>query len=109
MLKIKSCAHLSLIDFPLLTTALSAEITTPKDVKTKKAISEKVFQHFSLFFRRARMEMLAALKARREALESKMKEKKRLLKELCIKEGKHLKLSIEIVKYLLILVNNKLC
>jgi hypothetical protein len=35
------------------------------------------------------MEMLAALKARREALESKMKEKKRLLKELCIKEGKH--------------------
>ncbi len=34
------------------------------------------------------MEMLAALKARREALESKMKEKKRLLKELCIKEGK---------------------
>ncbi len=37
------------------------------------------------------MEMLAALKARREALESKMKEKKRLLKELCIKEGKHLK------------------
>jgi len=35
------------------------------------------------------MEMLAALKARREALESKMKEKKRLLKELCIKEGKY--------------------
>ena len=33
------------------------------------------------------MEMLAALKARREALDSKMKEKKKLLKELCIKEG----------------------
>ena len=37
--------------------------------------------------RRARMEMLAALKARREALDSKLKEKNRLLKELCIKEG----------------------
>ena len=37
--------------------------------------------------RRARMEMLAALKARREALESKLKEKNKLLKELCIKEG----------------------
>lgn len=37
--------------------------------------------------RRARMEMLAALKARREALDSKLKEKNKLLKELCIKEG----------------------
>ena len=31
--------------------------------------------------------MLAALKARREALELKLKEKNELLKELCIKEG----------------------
>ena len=31
--------------------------------------------------------MLAALKARREALELKLKEKNDLLKELCIKEG----------------------
>ena len=37
--------------------------------------------------RRARMEMLAALKARREALDSKIKEKNKILKELCIKEG----------------------
>merc|ERR1719481_535243 len=37
--------------------------------------------------RRARMEMVQALKARREALEEKLKEKKSLLKELCIKEG----------------------
>lgn len=37
--------------------------------------------------RRLRMEMLSALKARKEALESKMKEKNKLLKELCIKEG----------------------
>ncbi len=33
------------------------------------------------------MEMVAALKARREALEDKLKEKEKLLKELCIKEG----------------------
>jgi hypothetical protein len=46
-----------------------------------------VILKIDLLSRRARMEMLAALKARREALESKMKEKKRLLKELCIKEG----------------------
>lgn len=31
--------------------------------------------------------MLAALKARKDALESKLKEKRKLLKELCIKEG----------------------
>ena len=37
--------------------------------------------------RRARQEMVAALKARREALEEKLKEKKVLLKELCLKEG----------------------
>ena len=37
--------------------------------------------------RRARMEMVAALKARREALEAKLKEKKALLKEVCLKEG----------------------
>ena len=37
--------------------------------------------------RRARMEMVAALKARREALEEKLKEKKSLLKEVCLKEG----------------------
>ena len=37
--------------------------------------------------RRARQEMVIALKARREALEEKLKEKKGLLKELCLKEG----------------------
>lgn len=37
--------------------------------------------------RRARQEMVIALKARREALEEKLKEKKNLLKELCLKEG----------------------
>ena len=37
--------------------------------------------------RRARMEMVAALKVRREALDAKLKEKLKLLKELCIKEG----------------------
>ena len=37
--------------------------------------------------RRARQEMVIALKARREALEEKLKEKKSLLKELCLKEG----------------------
>ena len=37
--------------------------------------------------RRARQEMVIALKARREALEEKLKEKKCLLKELCLKEG----------------------
>ena len=31
--------------------------------------------------------MVVALKARREALEEKLKEKKVLLKELCLKEG----------------------
>lgn len=37
--------------------------------------------------KRLKVEMLAALKARREALEAKLKEKNVLLKELCIKEG----------------------
>ncbi len=37
--------------------------------------------------KRLKVEMLAALKARREALDSKLKEKNALLKELCIKEG----------------------
>ena len=37
--------------------------------------------------KRLKSEMLAALKARREALELKLKEKNELLKELCIKEG----------------------
>ena len=37
--------------------------------------------------KRLKVEMLAALKARREALEAKLKEKNALLKELCIKEG----------------------
>uniref|UniRef100_A0A0K2UBC2 FERM domain-containing protein n=1 Tax=Lepeophtheirus salmonis TaxID=72036 RepID=A0A0K2UBC2_LEPSM len=37
--------------------------------------------------RRARIEMLSALRARREALDSKLKEKTKLLKELCLKEG----------------------
>merc|ERR1719481_1768676 len=37
--------------------------------------------------RRARQEMVVALKARREALEEKLKEKKALLKEVCLKEG----------------------
>ena len=37
--------------------------------------------------KRLKSEMLAALKARREALELKLKEKNDLLKELCIKEG----------------------
>ena len=37
--------------------------------------------------RRARLEMVAALKARREALDDKLKEKLKQLKELCIKEG----------------------
>jgi len=37
--------------------------------------------------RRARMEMLQALKARREALVAKLEEKNKILKELCIKEG----------------------
>ena len=37
--------------------------------------------------KRLKVEMLAALKARREALDAKLKEKNALLKELCIKEG----------------------
>ena len=37
--------------------------------------------------KRLKSEMLAALKARREALELKLKDKNELLKELCIKEG----------------------
>ena len=37
--------------------------------------------------KRLKSEMLAALKARREALELKLKEKNELLKELGIKEG----------------------
>lgn len=37
--------------------------------------------------KRAKMEMVAALKARRDALEAKLKEKNKLLKDLCIKEG----------------------
>jgi hypothetical protein len=37
--------------------------------------------------KRLKAEMLAALKARREALEAKLQEKNGLLKELCIKEG----------------------
>lgn len=37
--------------------------------------------------KRARMEMVAALKARREALDAKLKEKLKQLKDLCIKEG----------------------
>ena len=37
--------------------------------------------------KRAKMEMVAALKARREALEAKLQEKQALLKDLCIKEG----------------------
>ncbi len=37
--------------------------------------------------KRAKMEMVAALKARREALEAKLKEKQKILKDLCIKEG----------------------
>ena len=37
--------------------------------------------------KRAKAEMVAALKARREALEEKAREKRALLKEICIKEG----------------------
>ena len=37
--------------------------------------------------KRAKAEMVAALKARREALEEKLREKKAMLKEICIKEG----------------------
>jgi hypothetical protein len=37
--------------------------------------------------KRAKMEMVAALKARRDALEAKLKEKQKILKDLCIKEG----------------------
>jgi len=37
--------------------------------------------------KRARAEMVAALKARREALEGKLREKRAVLKEICIKEG----------------------
>ena len=37
--------------------------------------------------KRAKMEMVAALKARRDALEAKLKEKQKVLKDLCIKEG----------------------
>lgn len=37
--------------------------------------------------KRARAEMVTALKARREALEEKLREKRAVLKELCIKEG----------------------
>ena len=37
--------------------------------------------------KRARAEMIAALKARRDALEEKMREKRAMLKEICIKEG----------------------
>jgi hypothetical protein len=37
--------------------------------------------------KRAKAEMVAAMKARREALEEKLREKRALLKEICIKEG----------------------
>jgi hypothetical protein len=37
--------------------------------------------------KRAKAEMVAAMKARREALEEKVREKRALLKEICIKEG----------------------
>ena len=52
------------------------------------------------------MEMLAALKARREALESKLKEKNRLLKELCIKEGDLIQvLSLILFRYIFALTS----
>ena len=49
--------------------------------------SEKLEDHQLEEAKRLKSEMLAALKARREALELKLKEKNDLLKELCIKEG----------------------
>lgn len=49
--------------------------------------SEKLEEHQIEEAKRLKSEMLAALKARREALELKLKEKNELLKELCIKEG----------------------
>ncbi len=57
-------------------TALSTAVT---EEQRQKEDSEET--------KRARMEMVSALKARREALDAKLKEKTRQLKELCVKEG----------------------
>ena len=54
-------------------------VASPEETELQKQQSEEA--------KRARMEMVAALKARREALDAKLKEKTKLLKELCIKEG----------------------
>ena len=53
-------------------------MSTNNNEKTEEQIEEA---------KRLKVEMLAALKARREALDAKLKEKNSLLKELCIKEG----------------------
>ena len=57
------------------------------DGKTGIAAAEKPSEEQLEEAKRLKVEMLAALKARREALESKVKEKNALLKELCVKEG----------------------
>ena len=56
-------------------------------VDGKTAATEKPSEEQLEEAKRLKVEMLAALKARREALESKVKEKNALLKELCVKEG----------------------
>ena len=62
---------------PLLVTAPEM-VAASQQQKTEEQIEEA---------KRLKVEMLAALKARREALDAKLKEKNTLLKELCIKEG----------------------
>lgn len=52
-----------------------------------RILTEETMKEQSEEAKRARMEMIAALKARREALEAKLKDKEKQLKEICIKEG----------------------
>ena len=58
--------------------SISTATTSTAPTMTSEQIEES---------KRARMEMVAALKARREALEAKLKEKQKQLKDICIKEG----------------------
>lgn len=60
---------------------------TASSSSAPSAEAEALRQQQSEEAKRARMEMVAALKARKEALEAKLKDKQKLLKELCIKEG----------------------
>ena len=61
----------------------SASTTTTSTNNTSAEKTEEQLEEA----KRLKVEMLAALKARREALDAKLKEKNALLKELCIKEG----------------------